>query len=519
MSQPKSESSIDQKSMGSIKNNPFLTGNVKKSFRKQSSEKQAGGKKISSILNKWKQQETKIEQNYTKKPNPPPKKDIYTSNPEHNSEEWLNPQLKPDYKPNKDGTVERVIKTEIIPVTQPDTNISKPKPSDPLKEKQEEIRLIKSKLSNTKQKTDALSAENNTLKMKIESLKENNSQLKDKNIKLNTRINKLQTSYENIENEHNEMKMDSNNTQNEEIITLKKKLASLREELESSKEINSDNKEREKLINVLQKRIEGQEKEINEINAEKDINILQLEKENKVKVEEIGTYKQQIERLKNELKNSRDKTMNLSQSLMDTVAATNDDSVIKELKRKIAELRQDKDSKISELNDIIEDKEKDLKDHEKYINQLKKRNQHLNGKNEKLMMENGELMEQNEKMNDLMVKLKELQKENKELKKSGNGNFNNELEDVGDEYVDINVDLPQDELQHDDVVDNVPDVIEQKSSEVVNEEFVDNDNGEQYVDIGDGNEDNGNGNDNDNDNAPEVNDEFVDVHNEQTVSP
>eukprot|EP01084_Bolivina_argentea_P027264 50688_1 len=70
MSQPKSESSIDQKSMGSIKNNPFLTGNVYKPFRKQSSEKQGGQRKISNI---WKQQEAKIEQNYNKKPNPPPK--------------------------------------------------------------------------------------------------------------------------------------------------------------------------------------------------------------------------------------------------------------------------------------------------------------------------------------------------------------------------------------------------------------------------------------------------------------
>ncbi len=75
--------------------------NKMKSFRGQSSNKQSagGGRKISSVRNGWKQQETKIEQNCTKKPAPPTKVNIYSNLPDQTSQQWLNTQLKSDYKP------------------------------------------------------------------------------------------------------------------------------------------------------------------------------------------------------------------------------------------------------------------------------------------------------------------------------------------------------------------------------------------------------------------------------------
>merc|ERR1712228_1148981 len=201
---------------GSIKNNPFLKGTTIKSFKrtpKQTSEEnkpKVKSGRISNVLDAWKARQDKLDEERAQK-GIPAKLDIYGSNPEV----FVNPYQ----NQNEEKKTEKIeIKTE--------------KPSlieRQLKDKKDELRLIESKLSLSKQQNDALNKDNETLQKEINAFKQSNNMLEENNKK------------------HNDDKSGK-----DEIASLTQQI----EALEKEKDAMGNDKEREKLIKVLKNRVD-----------------------------------------------------------------------------------------------------------------------------------------------------------------------------------------------------------------------------------------------------------------------
>eukprot|EP01084_Bolivina_argentea_P073108 132688_1 len=389
MSQQKSGSGVDQKSMGSIRNNPWIKGSVSNnSFqtRQPAKRRYVGKNKISSILHKWNSnaQQEQEEKSHTKRSPPPPKK-IYAEQ----DQSTITPSTKSDERLPKTNEDIASIPPSAMDINHPDT--------------------------------DELRKQNESLQSEIQILKQTKQDFEGKINALNRTINHLQTSLQTAES-----KTGDHTQHKKEILSLREQLETLRHALAANEDEITHNKEREKLVQVLQRRIDESQKEIQNVNTEKDDAIAELRNANKLKTSENKQCKQRIQLLEKELKEEKTQNVELKQRV-----SVYENAEIDGFKQKLKALRDDKDNEILALNDILEEKNKELKDHEKYITQLKKRNDHLMNQNEKLMMESGELIQRTQDIESLLEKMKRLEVEDDELKQTHDGDSSHVDDDVG----------------------------------------------------------------------------------------